>query len=113
MLLFDSLDNERSRQTTSNPPNTINRTPGNKESNGVSLKKYQPSRKENGIPKYSNGDKLLGSVMRYAVINRNTAVPPAPPIAIKSSQSLALARPIGVPLNNINTSAAVNAPTEP
>jgi len=33
-------------------------------SNGVSLKNSQPSVNENGIPKYSNGERLLGSAIR-------------------------------------------------
>ncbi len=42
-----------------NPANTIKKTPGKSCDQGASLKKNQPNKKEEGIPKYSKEASLL------------------------------------------------------
>ena len=48
----------------SSPAKIINNTPGNKISNGASLKNNHPRIKDMGIPKYSNGAKIEGATNR-------------------------------------------------
>ena len=42
------------------------------------------------MPKYSNGDRLLGRVSRYAAISEKTAMPPTSPMRSIHIQSSAL-----------------------
>ena len=76
----------RSRHRIIKPPATIKKTPGMSLSNGASSKNNQPKMKENGMPKYSKGERLLGCVRRYAAIIVNTAVPPTDPRSISQPQ---------------------------
>jgi hypothetical protein len=48
------------------PANTIPITPGKSCSIGVSLKNNHPKIKEEGIPRYSNGARVLGDITLYA-----------------------------------------------
>ena len=45
------------------PAETINKTPGNNCCHGASLKKIQPNKNEDGIPKYSKEASLLNEVV--------------------------------------------------
>ena len=69
MFTDDSQDevlNDRSCHITKQPPAMIRITPGNNFEKGASSKKNHPMTKETGIPKYWNGERLLGSVSLYA-----------------------------------------------
>ena len=48
------------------PAETINKTPGNNCCHGASLKKIQPNKNEDGIPKYSKEASLLNEISLYA-----------------------------------------------
>ena len=53
---------------------------------GVSLKNNQPKIKDEGIPRYSNGARVLGDITLYAKLKRIEATPPSIPINIISNQ---------------------------
>ena len=59
------------------PAETINKTPGNNCCHGASLKKIQPNKNEDGIPKYSKEASLLNEISLYAYTNNIAAVPPS------------------------------------
>ena len=70
------------------PAETINKTPGNNCCHGASLKKIQPNKNEDGIPKYSKEASLLNEISLYAITNNIAAVPPS--ITVKSINSKSL-----------------------
>ena len=72
------------------PAETINKTPGNNCCHGASLKKIQPNKNEDGIPKYSKEASLLNEISLYAYTNNIAAVPPSIPVKTINSKSCAL-----------------------
>ena len=72
------------------PAETINKTPGNNCCHGASLKKIQPNKNEDGIPKYSKEASLLNEISLYAYTNNIAAVPPSIPVKTINSKSLKL-----------------------
>ena len=72
------------------PAETINKTHGNNCCHGASLKKIQPNKNEDGIPKYSKEASLLNEISLYAYTNNIAAVPPSIPVKTINSKSLKL-----------------------
>ena len=62
------------------PAPTIKKTPGNNFEIGNSAKKAHPRKIDSGIPKYSNGAIIDGSVILYAEIRHKTPQPPLIPM---------------------------------
>ena len=62
------------------PAPTMKKTPGNNFEIGNSAKKTHPRKIDNGMPKYSNGAIMDGSVIRQAEIRHKTPQPPLIPM---------------------------------
>ena len=75
--------------------------------NGVSAENNQPRMKENGIPKYSKGDRLLGSVSLAETMKKTPAAPKKPMLA-SQIQSLTETTSTKPPLTATRTAEPVS-----